>query len=56
MWEREARDASLACLGPLLADYIWQREPFTLEPLAACAGEPSCLGSSAQVDDCVEDE
>jgi hypothetical protein len=51
-----ARAACLALVAPLLVGYLWQREPFTLEPLPASAGEPSCLGGCAQVGDCVEDE
>ena len=54
-------DALAACqahVAPLVAGYLWQRDPFALGLLAAEGGEggAACLGGAAHVGDAVEDE
>ena len=54
-------DALAACqahVAPLVAGYLWQRDPFALGVVAAEGGEgdAACLGGAAHVGDAVEDE
>jgi|APGre2960657444_1045066.scaffolds.fasta_scaffold06972_2 hypothetical protein len=49
-----ALHACQAHVQPLLRDYIWQREAFSLEVLQESCGP--CLGGAAHVGDSVEDE
>ena len=54
------QDALAAChahMAPLVAGYLWQRDPFALGVLAAEGREGlACLGGAAHVGDAVEDE
>jgi hypothetical protein len=54
-------DALAACqahVAPLVAGYLWQRDPFALalQPAEGRDQGPACLGGAAHVGDCVEDE
>ena len=47
----------VAQVAPVLRDYIWQRDPFTLRILDDERGdEPRCLGGAAHVGESLEDE
>ena len=54
---RDALAACLAHVAPLVAGYLWQRDPFALEMLQSEGREgPACLGGAAHVGDAIEDE